>query len=223
MNLKLKKYLTLISEHLELFDNKGKGTIEIVMDPTIIQYEEVKIKEKFKEKKLPKSFGDIGVIGEDPYFIVVRDLVEFPNGRKGGYLRLIERSSLNNGQAVAVLPIYADKVVLIKTFRHGTRNWELEIPRGFGENGISPEENAKKELQEETGLSTSKLTLLGKFNSDTSIRSSNVMVYHAKIEEFSQSIANDEEAISGIIFLEKKEFENKIIRGDIIDVFTISA
>lgn len=223
MDSKLKKYLSLISEHRNLFKNRGKGTIEIITDSEIIQIEEIKIKQKYKKENLPESFGDIGIIGEDPYFLVIRDLVEFPNGRKSGYLRIIERASLDSGQAVVILPVYVNKIILVRNFRHGTRNWELEIPRGFGENGVSPENNAKKELKEETGLNTSKLTLIGKLNCDTSMRTSNVMMYHARIEELSESTINDEETISGTILLEKKDFENKVIKGEIIDGFTISA
>lgn len=223
MDNKLKKYLTLVSEHRNLFENSGKGTLEIITDPNMIQSEEVKLKEKYKKANLPESFGDIGVIGEDPYFVVVRDLVEFPNGEKGGYLRIIERASLNDGKAVVILPTHSNKIILIRNFRHGTRKWELEIPRGFGESGIPPEINAKKELQEETGLKTSKLTLLGKINCDTSMRITNALLFHAEIEELSEPIVNNEEAISGTVFLEKKEFEDKVINGDIIDGFTISA
>jgi ADP-ribose pyrophosphatase YjhB (NUDIX family) len=64
---------------------------------------------------------------------------------------------------VAILPIYKNKVVLLKTFRHAIRRALLEVPRGFIDSGENPAEAAVRELTEETGLmcSTGRLVDLG--------------------------------------------------------------
>ncbi len=54
---------------------------------------------------------------------------------------------------VNVIPLTANKeVVLIRQYRHGIREATLEIPGGIVEPGDSPEEAARRELDEETGF-----------------------------------------------------------------------
>lgn len=223
MTVRLKRYLRLIEEHPEFFKNNKKDVIRIITNPIEIQEEESKLVEELHKKKFPKSYGYIGILVEDNYFLIVRDLVEFPNGKKGGYLRLIPKASLEGGSAVAILPVHEDKIILLRNFRHATRNWELEIPRGFGEKGISSEDNARKELLEETGLYANKLIQLGTLQIDTALRSSPVFLFYAEIKELKESTLDTDEVISGKIFLKQTEFEDMIKQRNITDAFTISA
>jgi 8-oxo-dGTP pyrophosphatase MutT (NUDIX family) len=52
-------------------------------------------------------------------------------------------------------------IVLVRQWRHGTRDIGLEIPAGLAEPGESPEQAAARELREETGYEAGRLTLLG--------------------------------------------------------------
>ena len=62
------------------------------------------------------------------------------------------RDVVSFGVAVAVLPIIDDsKVVLVKQYRAPINSWILEVPAGKVEFSESPEECAKRELEEETG------------------------------------------------------------------------
>ena len=63
---------------------------------------------------------------------------------------------------VNVIPITLNKeVVLIRQYRHGTREVALEIPGGIVEPGDTPERAARRELKEETGYESSEMILLG--------------------------------------------------------------
>lgn len=63
---------------------------------------------------------------------------------------------------VNVIPITAQgEVVLIRQYRHGTREVTLEIPGGIVEHGDSPEAAARRELVEETGFKEREMILLG--------------------------------------------------------------
>jgi ADP-ribose pyrophosphatase len=63
---------------------------------------------------------------------------------------------------VNVIPITPEKeVVLIRQYRHGTKEVTLEIPGGIVESQDTPENAARRELLEETGFTESQLVPLG--------------------------------------------------------------
>ena len=100
------------------------------------------------------EFSRIGVVREDQYWVWIRDAVYFPKGVPGTYDRLVWKNELNGGApGVAVLPVLpSGKIVLNLNYRHATRSWELELPRGKREQGETLEEAALREVKEETGF-----------------------------------------------------------------------
>lgn len=160
----LKKYLVLMNERPDMFRNKGEnGEIKIITDEDRIRAEQKKIRARLKKDDKPPNWIEIGVLAEDQWFYVLRDMVEFPDGKVGGYIRWVNRKSEEGGGWNSILLcIQGNKVLLIRRFRHEERNWRWEFPRGFGEPGLSVEKNARTELQEEIGVSNANLTLLTK-------------------------------------------------------------
>lgn len=81
----------------------------------------------------------------------------------GGWSESLTRELFIRGQVAAVLPYdpLRDEVVLIEQFRLGalaqSSPWLLEIVAGIQEPGESIEDLAKRECQEEAGLSVQKL------------------------------------------------------------------
>jgi len=61
-------------------------------------------------------------------------------------------SPLPNCTGVGVLPLADGMMGLQKMFRHPIGDWGWEIPRGFIDAGETPQEAARRELTEETGL-----------------------------------------------------------------------
>lgn len=134
------------------------------------------------------------VVAEDKYWIWERDSVLFPNAVKGTYNRLRWKV-----EGVAVLPILSDgRIVLNLNFRHATRSWEFELPRGGSGVGESLEETARRELEEETGLSVKRLECLGHIAPDTGTLSSIVPVYAGWVDKVGSSSRDESEAIAGI-------------------------
>lgn len=69
---------------------------------------------------------------------------------------------LESDSWVNVIPITPEReVVLIRQYRHGTREVTLEIPGGIVERGDSPQAAARRELQEETGYEAGEMVALG--------------------------------------------------------------
>ena len=91
---------------------------------------------------------------ENSKFFVYADHIADADGREvPDYLVVAPRihtDALITG--VTVLPVYNNRIVLLKTFRHAVRSEVLETARGFVDSGETPAQAALRELTEETGL-----------------------------------------------------------------------
>lgn len=160
----------------------------------------------------------IGVIYENEYFAVVVDLLETESGNRYTSTRIINRNGYNG---VVIVPIYNEKIVLLEHFRHGTRQLEIELPRGFSDPGLLPEENAIKEVFEEIGGKVSKLESCGSIISDTGLTGGEVHIFTCNLESIGN--VSSEEGIKEYKLLSLAEIEELIYKGIIKDSFTISA
>ncbi|QOR94369.1 NUDIX hydrolase [Thermosphaera chiliense] len=67
-------------------------------------------------------------------------------------------------EAVVVLPfIDGERIILIKQFRPSIEDYIVEVPAGVIDSGETPEEAARRELEEEIGYIPGELTLLGEY------------------------------------------------------------
>ncbi len=104
------------------------------------------------------------------YFAVQEDHLSFPLF-DGGESPVVKRASFLGGDAVTILPYdpRLDKVLMVRQFRHGpyargdTNPWTLEPAAGRIDPGEDPEETARRELVEETGLIADRLHLVGRY------------------------------------------------------------
>ena len=211
----LNKYLTLIKENPDMFRNSGElGEIKIITDEKRILAEQKKIRAKLKKEGKPSCWIDIGVLAEDEWDYTVRDLVEFPDGRIGGFRRDLNRKNLEGGTGVVIMPVQGNKVLLLKHYRHETRNWYWEFPRGYGTPGLSAEQNASKELSEEVGLLPKKLTPV--------FGGSDTMFFYAEMDD-GEPQTQDGEAIQKIELIDIKEVNEWILNNNSSVVFCRSS
>jgi ADP-ribose pyrophosphatase len=178
-------------------------------------------KRKLTHAKSPREWANLGIVASDPYMLVVRDLVQFPRKRIGPYTRILSQAGLSGGQAVVILAELDGKIVVLNQFRHATRSWHLEIPRGSGESNLKAEENAKKEIREEINAKVDSLVELGEYHSNTGLEAESVRLFYARID--SPLKPNDQEGIKEIILLTPQEFSDYIREGKITDGFSIAA
>ena len=195
--------------------------LNIVLDQKTIAAWEAKKEVELKQKGLPLEWAKIGIVLDDPYNIIVRDLVQFPDGDMRGYGRSIATATLKGGRGVVVIPEYQGKIMLLHQYRHPTRQWHYEVPRGYGEPSISAIENAYKEVEEETGAKVSELVSLGELYNNTGYESASVALFYAKLASVGKPEIN--EGIDSFVWLTVEELEEWIANDKITDGFTIAA
>lgn len=160
----------------------------------------------------------IGIMYSSPYSQLIVDLVEDKTGRRFAYERLIP----TNSGAVVIVPSFEGKLVLLRQFRHALRSYQLSFPRGYGEPGLSAEENAAKELHEELGASAAgDLTYLGSVVADSGLSGNEASVFACIMDEL--TVKRGYEGIEGYELFTPEELDAAICEGRITDGFTLSA
>src|SRR5262249_11900929 len=104
------------------------------------------------------------------------DHVEFGNGKPGRHNRVVEGAG---HPGVAILPISSEGIGLVRQYRHAVAEDVWEIPRGNGDSA-DPEAEARRELQEETGLRPLELTALGTTHPNSAILATRVSLFAAR-------------------------------------------
>src|SRR4051794_18359940 len=85
---------------------------------------------------------------DNPWVAVREDRVVRPDGKPGVYGVVHFKN-----RAVGVLPVDGEgRVWLVGQYRYPIGEYSWEIPEGGGPSGEDPEETARRELREETGL-----------------------------------------------------------------------
>jgi ADP-ribose pyrophosphatase len=161
---------------------------------------------------------DEGVVHENRWFMVVADPVLMPDGRPGSYRRIVPASS---GTPVAILPVTPDGgVILLEHWRHATRSWHLEIPRGYGEDHVSAIDQAAAELREELGIE-GEIEALGTIHTDTGIQAAEVALFVAHLG--ADAVPDHGEGLARVVVMDASRFRRAILDNDITDPFAIAA
>ena len=208
----LVEYFALIEQHPELVANQS-APIKIIRNVKTIQN---------WRKENPNPENKIGVLMQDKYITVLRDLVKFSDGEIAGYDRILNTAGFRNGgMGSVILPVMDRKILLIKIFRHSIRQWSIEIPRGFGEPNTSSLETAYNELFEEIGgRIMNDLMPLGVLHNNTGLDGNGVQLYLAYLDKI--GVPRKEEGIEKIVWVNTIQLETMIEKGEITDAFTIS-
>jgi ADP-ribose pyrophosphatase len=213
----VRAYLELRRARADLFDRPGghgPGAIDLVCDEAEFPLARAEVAAFRCAHGLDARDTRIGVLADDPYMVMVRDPVRFPDGSFGLYNRIVE------GRSVAALPLLAGCIVLVRVFRHGMRRWSIEFPRGGCDAGEPPETAIRRELAEEIGARVRDLVDLGDFTPGGSTLSIIARLFVARLDGIGMPAAA--EGIGQVLTLEPPDVERMIAAGDILDGFTMS-
>ncbi len=112
----------------------------------------------------------------------------------GGVAR---REIVERRDAVAVMPLDKDgNVLLVRQFRKAVEQEMYELPAGVMEDGESPEEAARRELAEETGLSAGSLQRLAGFYTTPGFSNEYIHIFAARDLQPAEATLDDDEDIT---------------------------
>ncbi|CDL79551.1 ADP compounds hydrolase NudE [Xenorhabdus cabanillasii] len=136
--------------------------------------------------KKPKILN-ISDIAHSRLFNIQSVDLEFSNGAR----RIYERMKPTNHEAVLIIPVIGDDLLLIREYAVGIEQYELGFPKGAIDAGESILEAANRELKEEVGLGAKKLELLTKLTMAPSYFSSKMNIVIAQ-DLYPENLEGDE-------------------------------
>lgn len=142
-----------------------------------------------------------------------------PKTQEVGEFDIVQCSNWVN--VIAITP--DQKVVLIKQYRHGTNSYTVEIPGGAINHNEESLTGAKRELEEETGYTSSNWKFLGKVDVNPAFMSNTCEMYLAMdaVKTKSQNLDPFEEIE---VFLDDvKNLNQLIISGEITHSLVVAA
>lgn len=142
-------------------------------------------------------------------FGITIDMVTLPNGEEKKF------SYLDFSKGVCVLPITEDnEVICLKQYRHALKSWQWELPAGMIDSENSaPLENAKRELEEETGYKAEQWLELGSFYPSPGSTSEEIFLFAAAgLTATKQNLESSEQI--EVHYLSMSELKTLIIKGE---------
>ena len=144
-----------------------------------------------------------------------RDKVELTDGRSS------YREVIRHNGAVCVLPLTDDgKVICVTQYRHAIGRMTLELPAGkLDSKEEDPLSAAKRELKEETGYESDKMTNLGVMHGSPAILDEAITMYLATGLHRGEATPDDGEFLD-VVTLPLGELVDMVRRGEITDAKT---
>ena len=201
------RYLKKLPESARKLGDARAGEIEII-----------------SKSDAPKIREKTGILLEDKLHFYVRDAVRFPSGETRTQMRVIGCTMFDGPSGVIALPSRNGRIVLREMFRHATRQWGLEAPRGQRETGYTAEEAVRKELDEELGFPVKGIERIGDVSGDTALLASALPVFWAELGDGPpRDHPESSEAFGEIVELTPGELRERISRGEIRDGYTLAS
>ncbi len=146
-----------------------------------------------------------------------KDTVRLPNGK------LATREVMRHTGAVAIVPVTDEgNVILVRQDRYPFSESLLEIPAGKLEAGEVPEECARRELSEETGMDCTELVSLGVYYPSVAILDERIYLFLARGLTQSEAHPDDDEFLR-VETMPLKTLVDQILQDEIRDGKTQAA
>lgn len=125
---------------------------------------------------------------------------------------------------INIIPLTADhEVVMVRQYRHGSREVTLEIPGGLVDPGDTPESAAKRELLEETGYQAEEFVKIGVVNPNPAIFSNRCYTFLAQNAKKVRDPMPDQTEDIEVELISLSEIPLLIRKGEIDHAIVITA
>ncbi|MGB9912299.1 MAG: NUDIX domain-containing protein [Candidatus Kapaibacteriota bacterium] len=155
-------------------------------------------------------------VEQNPFWAYKIDDYLLPNGKIEKYYYAHTPGS------TMIIPCFENKFVFTLQYRYLNQKQSIEFPGGGAKPELSPLENAKKELLEETGFKANSIEPIGFFNPCNGLTDEICYVFFAKDLIQKEQRLDDSEEID-ILFLSEQEIIHKIKSGEIWDGMTLAS
>lgn len=156
------------------------------------------------------------ILYESSWLRLLLEHVKLPNG--------VEIEDFYRIEMIPYVMMFAvdreGRVAMVEHYKHGPQQVSLELPAGYIEEA-DPLETAKRELLEETGLSSEEWVSLGKFFKDGNRGCGWVHGYLAKNAEHTSETHHESTEIMTIHFKPIEDVYNLWCRGEITNVSSL--
>ncbi|WP_276905808.1 NUDIX hydrolase [Peptoniphilus duerdenii] len=133
-----------------------------------------------------------------------------------------KREIVLHDNAVAVVAIHDDKILLVKQYRISVDKIIYEVPAGMIEHDENPKDAALRELEEETGYRAKNIEYLTEFYSTPGFCTEKLSIFYAKDLEFVGQNLDEGENLE-VVEMPLEEAMSMIESGEIMDGKTISS
>jgi ADP-ribose pyrophosphatase len=132
--------------------------------------------------------------------------------------------SIDADHWVNVVPVTPDEqVVMVRQYRHGSREITLEIPGGIVDPGEEPAAAAARELLEETGYRAESIRALGSLNPNPALFGNRVHTFLAEGALRVGDVMNGPLEETVVELVPARELPERVRRGEIDHALVIAA
>ncbi|MEM7050406.1 MAG: NUDIX hydrolase [Acidobacteriota bacterium] len=139
--------------------------------------------------------------------------LRLPNGAD------LDLELIHHQGAAAVVPMIGDEVVMVRQYRHAAGGWLYEIPGGKLD-GDTPEDCARREVEEEVGYRAGELVSLGWIWTTPGFTDEKIWLYLARDLEPTRQALEEYEVLE-VVRLPMAEAVRRAASGEIPDAKTV--
>lgn len=172
----------------------------------------------WQHKRQKPEIMSVEVVAKTALFEVQAVDLRFSNGQE----RQFERLAPSATQAVMILPVIDNYLIMIREYAVGTERYELTFPKGRIDYGETPEVAANRELQEEIGFAAGKLMSMRMLYTSPSHMYGPMHVYVAE-DLYSSRLDGDEPEPLELVYVPIKEIDDLIALSEFGDARTLAA
>jgi 8-oxo-dGTP pyrophosphatase MutT (NUDIX family) len=211
----IRAYLELLRRRPELAATDEGG------QPLCLDEAELRAFQARTGKAMGLVYDNWNPVNHRSYYMLLSDLVQM-EGHLQSYTRVVFPRAITG--TVALCRRQDGRFGLIRIFRHPLRGAGclLEIPRGHLEVDLTPEENCRREIQQEIHAQVLSLQELGSTAADSGLISGSARVYLAEVGG-QPGVCPGYEGISSLVWMTMREIREAIGSGRITDGYTQAA